>query len=177
VADATQQGLRDVRNGQPGRGGQQNGRNNPNGPRRGGDGNFNPQNLRDLFNGGGGGQDGNEVTARGPLTGDDFRDWADRLRDVEEMVDNPELRAQAAQIRERARAVRNDVNRHSEKPNWDIVRDTIGQPLVELRNQVSQELLRRQSDEALVPIDREPVPPQYAEQVRKYYERLGSGKQ
>ena len=30
--------------------------------------------------------------------------------------------------------------------------------------------------EALVPIDREPVPPQYAEEVRRYYERLGAGK-
>jgi hypothetical protein len=69
------------------------------------------------------------------------------------------------------------MNRHTLTPNWDMVRDTIGQPLVELRNQVSEELIRRQSQDALVPIDREPVPPQYAEQVRKYYERLGSGKQ
>jgi hypothetical protein len=26
-----------------------------------------------------------------------------------------------------------------------------------------------------VPIDRDPVPPQFAEGVRRYYERLGSG--
>jgi hypothetical protein len=41
---------------------------------------------------------------------------------------------------------------------------------------VGQELLRHQSTEALVPIDRDAVPPQYAEQVRRYYERLGSGR-
>jgi hypothetical protein len=55
------------------------------------------------------------------------------------------------------------------------VRDFINRPLVELRDQVAQELLRKQSKDALVPIDREPVPPEYAEQVRRYYERLGSG--
>ena len=41
---------------------------------------------------------------------------------------------------------------------------------------MAEELLRRESSEALVPIDREPVPPEYAEQVRRYYERLGSGR-
>jgi len=45
-----------------------------------------------------------------------------------------------------------------------------------LRDAVAQELLRRESAEALVPIDREPVPPEYAEKVRRYYERLGSGR-
>jgi hypothetical protein len=45
-----------------------------------------------------------------------------------------------------------------------------------LRDAVSEELLRRESSEALVPIDREPVPPKYGEAVRRYYELLGSGK-
>lgn len=92
------------------------------------------------------------------------------------MVNDPGLRQQAAQIRDRATEVRQDFTRHSQTPNWDIVIDTVSQPLVDLRNAVNQELLRRESAEALVPIDREPVPPEYAEQVRKYYERLGSGK-
>ena len=111
----------------------------------------------------------------GPLTGDNWRDWSDRLRDVEEMVGDPRLRAEAARIRDRAQSVRSEFNRHSKEPNWDIVRDFINRPLVELRDQVSQELLKRQSAEALVPIDREPVPPEYADQVRRYYERLGGG--
>ena len=38
------------------------------------------------------------------------------------------------------------------------------------------EVRRRESPDALVPIDRDPVPPQYAEGVRRYYERLGSGR-
>jgi hypothetical protein len=112
----------------------------------------------------------------GPLTGENFRDWSDRLRDVEEMVGDPQLRAKAAAIRDRARAIRAEFDRHSKRPNWDLVQETIGQPLAELRDQVTQELMRRESPEALVPIDREPVPPQYSDQVRRYYERLGSGK-
>ena len=127
--------------------------------------------------GGPGGPGGEErAAARDPLTGEGFRDWSDRLRDVEEMVGDPRLRAEAARIRDRAKALRVEINRHSVAPNWDMVRDTIGRPLVELRDAVSQELLKRESSEALVPIDREPVPPQYAEEVRRYYERLGSGR-
>ena len=92
------------------------------------------------------------------------------------MVGDPRLRAQAAKIREQAKQVRADYDRHSKEPNWDVVRDFVNRPLLELRDQVSQELLRQTSREALVPLDREPVPPEYADQVRRYYERLGSGK-
>ena len=43
-------------------------------------------------------------------------------------------------------------------------------------DKIAAELLRRDSADARVPIDREPVPAAYAEEVRRYYERLGSGK-
>ena len=111
-----------------------------------------------------------------PLTGEDFRDWSDRLRDVEEMVDDPELRAEAARIRDRARAVRAEFKRHSATPQWDLVQDQIAEPLVQLRERVAEELLRRSSQQAIVPLDRAPVPPQYSEKTRLYYERLGTGK-
>jgi hypothetical protein len=113
-----------------------------------------------------------------PLTGEseNFRQWSDRLRDVEEMVDDPELRAEAARIRERARTIRAEFKRHSELPNWDLVQVQLAGPLVELRDRVAHELLRRTSQKALVPLDRDPVPPQYSEKTRRYYERLGSGK-
>jgi hypothetical protein len=91
------------------------------------------------------------------------------------MVGDPRLRAEAARIRERAREMRAEYNRHSKEPNWDLVRDFVSRPLVELRDKVAEELMRRQGTEALVPIDREPVPPEFTEQVRRYYERLGSG--
>jgi hypothetical protein len=92
------------------------------------------------------------------------------------MVGDPRLRAEAARVRDRATAMRAEFRRHSEEPNWDLVQESIGRPLVELRQAVAEELLRRESSDALVPIDREPVPPEYAEQVRRYYERLGSGR-
>ncbi|WP_166830229.1 DUF4175 family protein [Thalassoroseus pseudoceratinae] len=112
-----------------------------------------------------------------PLTGEGFLDWSDRLRDVEEIVSDPELRAEAARIRDRAKAIRKDFKRHSQPPNWDVVRETIAEPLAELQNRVSEELLRRSAKDALVPLNRDPVPTQYAEQVQRYFERLGTGQE
>lgn len=117
---------------------------------------------------------GNRESA--PISGEDFLNWSDRLRDVEEMVDDPELRAEAARIRDQARAIRAEMKRHSKEPNWNLVRVNVAEPLVELSNRVSDELLRRNSKQAIVPLDRDPVPPKYSEKTRRYYERLGSGK-
>ena len=38
-----------------------------------------------------------------PVTGEGFRQWSDRMRDVEELLDEPELRGEAARIRDRVR--------------------------------------------------------------------------
>jgi hypothetical protein len=92
------------------------------------------------------------------------------------MVGDPELRAEAARIRERARNLRLEARRHSAPPNWELVQVQVAGPLVELRDRVAQELLRRTSKQAIVPLDRDPVPPRYSEKTRRYYERLGSGK-
>ena len=111
----------------------------------------------------------------GPITGE-FLPWSDRLRDVEEMVDDPDLRSEAARVREAARDIRREMRRDFKGPNWDIVREFVAEPLNELRDRVAEELLRRDSDELTVPIDRDPVPAKYAEDVRRYYETLGTGK-
>jgi hypothetical protein len=89
------------------------------------------------------------------------------------MLDQPELRAEAARIRDRARNLRQDMRRNSVEPQWDLVKMEIAGPLVELRTRVAEELARRESKEALVPIDRDPVPTRYSELVRRYYEQLG----
>ena len=107
----------------------------------------------------------------GPITGDDSR-WSDRLRDVEEMVDDPEMRAEAARIRDARPRHPAAGPRRFQAPKWDLVRELVAEPLTELRDRVAEELLRR-SKETLVPIDRDPVPPKYAEQVRRYYEAAG----
>jgi hypothetical protein len=95
------------------------------------------------------------------------------MRNVEEMIDDPKLRNQVAQIREEARDIRVDSKRHSKEPNWELVRTKIQAPLAELRNRVTEELARRDSKESLVPIDRDPVPSKFVEHVRRYYEVLG----
>ena len=52
----------------------------------------------------------------------------------------------------------------------------VAEPIRELRDRIAEEVRRRESPDSLVPIDRDPVPPQFAEGVRRYYERLGSGR-
>jgi hypothetical protein len=57
-----------------------------------------------------------------------------------------------------------------------VVRAQVSAPLAEVRQRVAEELARRESNEARVPIDRDPVPNKYSELVRRYYEKLGSEK-
>ena len=111
----------------------------------------------------------------GPLTGRDFSQWSDRLRDVEEMLDERDLRDEAARIRDRARSIRTEFTRHGKEPQWDIVKQQITNPLTELHKHLSDKLAQLKSEEALVPIDRDPVPGRFAELVRRYYENLGGG--
>jgi len=66
-----------------------------------------------------------------------------------------------------------EFKQHQVMPKWDIVKSKISAPLAELRNRLTEELARRESKDSLVPVDRDPVPAQYAERVRRYYEELG----
>jgi len=118
--------------------------------------------------------DGPRGEQAGPLTGEDYSNWSDRLRDVEEMIDVPELRNEVARVRDRARAMRSEFKRHSKNPQWPLVQSQISGPLVEVRNRVAEELARREKSDSLVPIDRDPVPGKYSDLVRRYYEKLGS---
>jgi hypothetical protein len=129
--------------------------------------------IREGGGNGGGDQGGGAEFQEGPIRGEGFVQWSDRLRNVEEMLDDPKLRSEVAQVREVARGVRAEFKRHSQEPQWDVVRSKIGQPLAELRNRVTEELARRESRESLVPIDRDPVPNKFVEHVRRYYEELG----
>ena len=109
----------------------------------------------------------------GPLIGEDFGPWSDQLRDVEELVDLPDLRSEVATARERARLLRQEYKREGKKPDWAVVRLQVIKPLVEVRDRISEELARRDSEKTLVPIDRDPVPSRYSELVRRYFEELG----
>lgn len=109
----------------------------------------------------------------GPITGGGFEQFSDRLRDAEEMVDSANLRDQLQTVRERVRNERLEFKRQAAEPKWDLVRMQILKPLVEVRQRVEEELAKRDNREAMVPIDRDPVPTRFSELVRKYYEELG----
>ena len=112
----------------------------------------------------------------GPLTGANFGPWSDRLRDIEEVLEFPDLRNQVATSRERARLMRQDFKREHKKPDWAVVRLQVMAPLLEVRAGIADELARRDSTDALAPIDRDPVPSRYSTLVRRYYEELGKDK-
>src|SRR5690606_2044269 len=107
---------------------------------------------------------------RGPLTGGGFGEWSDRLRTVEELLEEPGLRQRLAEARFQAEEMRRGHLREGRAPQWDLVDMGVVQPLQEARTWVRQELNRREQPDALQPVDRDPVPERYAEAVRKYYE-------
>lgn len=114
-----------------------------------------------------------DTPANGPLTGGNFRQWDQRMRDVEDMLGEPDLRNQAARVRDRARTMRAEFIRDRKEPQWDLVDSQIMQPLDELRKDLADRLARLETDHSLVRIDRDPVPDRYTEQVRRYFETLG----
>ncbi len=58
------------------------------------------------------------------------------------MVDDPNLRAEIARIRETAKGVRVDYKRNGAEPKWDMVKSKIGGPLAELHDRLTEELAR-----------------------------------
>ena len=145
---------------------------------RGGD----PQEATADPGAGGGARDWNQLLTENanrqaaPLTGEDFTAWSDGLREVEQLVDDPTLRDNIAKARERARLTRQDFKRERKKPDWAVVQLQVMKPLTEVRDRIAEELARRESRDALVPLDRDPVPNRYSELVRRYYQELGKEK-
>ena len=121
-----------------------------------------------------GGAEGGGDGWNGPLLGEGYRNWSERLGNVEEMLDSSDLRRDLARIRDRARNIRSEFKRHAKEPQWDLVQMQVLKPLNEVRSRVAEELRRHESAEALVPIDRDPVPAKFSELVKRYYEKLGS---
>lgn len=108
------------------------------------------------------------------MTGREFTQWSDRLRNVEEVLQTPSLRLDVAQIREQARMWRAEQKRHSGEPQWDLLDEQVINPLRIVQHRVAEELARLGAREAVVPVDRDPVPQKYSDLVSRYYERLGS---
>lgn len=117
---------------------------------------------------------GGALESSAPLMGEDYAEWTDRLRDIEELVRDPELKAQAARVREAAREFRKEYKRHSKEPQWELVQKMISNPLQELQRRVQEELVRKTAKEnELVPLDRDPVPDRFRSELDRYFERLG----
>ncbi|MCU0915933.1 MAG: hypothetical protein MUC88_15435 [Planctomycetes bacterium] len=116
-----------------------------------------------------------QAAARGPFNDEDYGPWSQRLRDVQEMLPERDLREEVARIWDDVRAIRADSKRHGKEPQWDVVQNQVLGPLVELRQHVSERLAQLASKEAMVAIDRDPVPDRYRELVRTYFENLGRG--
>jgi hypothetical protein len=111
----------------------------------------------------------------GPITGSDFLNWSDRMREVEQVVDSAELRNRLAGVRERVAVYRSDYRRRGQKPDAETLRTQVVDPMNEIRTRLAEDLARLANVKSLVPLDHDPVPENYTEAVRKYYEKLGGG--
>jgi hypothetical protein len=129
--------------------------------------------LRELVQQSGGAHGGGGLA--GPIVGNDFLNWADRMRDVEQVVDSVELRNRLATVRERVAAFRADYRQLGRWPPPEAVKMQVLQPMTEIRVQLQEDLARLENVRSLVPLDHDPVPDNYSELVRKYYEKLGGG--
>lgn len=120
--------------------------------------------------------DAKEQPDNSVFTGDGYERWSDRLRNVEELLNNPELRNEAAKILDRARELRVNLKRSNEAPQVSYLNQRITAPLIELRDRVVEELSKKDSGKNLAPVDRDPVPAEFRDLVKRYYKELGAGK-
>jgi len=120
--------------------------------------------------------DSKEQPDSGVFTGNGYEQWSDRLRNVEELLNNPELRNEAAKVQDRARALRIELKRSNEAPQVANLNTRITQPLMELRDRVVEELSKKDAGKNLAPVDRDPVPTEFRDLVKRYYQELGAGK-
>lgn len=111
----------------------------------------------------------------GPITGDDYEKWSDRLGAIEEMLPQDDLRNSVAQVRDDARAMRIDFRRDNQPPGAATIGKKITEPLIELRQRISEEIAKMNRENPVSPIDRDPVPSEFRDLVRRYYEELGAG--
>ncbi|MEM7601007.1 MAG: hypothetical protein AAF357_06280, partial [Verrucomicrobiota bacterium] len=111
----------------------------------------------------------------GPITGDGYKEFRDSLGNIEEMIPQEDLRNQVARVADEARQMRVEFSRDNLPPGAASIDQKITQPLLELRQRLSEELAKLNRENPIAPIDRDPVPSEFRDLVRRYYEELGSG--
>ena len=112
-----------------------------------------------------------------PLTTDAYRDWMDRLGEVEGLVPEGPLREEATRIRQAAAEMRRDLQRHSKVPDPMDIDEMIVKPLDSLARRVAAERARIEGRDPSIRLDRDPVPAEFADEVREYFQRLGAGRE
>lgn len=117
-----------------------------------------------------------EMRQAGPITGEDYEEWSDRLAALEEILPQEELRNALARVRDEAKAMRIDFRRDNLPPAAAGIRQRITDPLVELQGRLSDEIAKQNRENPIAPIDRDPVPSEFRDMVRRYYEELGAGR-
>ena len=75
-----------------------------------------------------------------------------------------------------AKAMRIDFRRDNLPPAAASIRQRITDPLVELQSLLSDEIAKQNRENPIAPIDRDPVPSEFRDLVRRYYEELGAGR-
>ncbi len=116
-----------------------------------------------------------EQRVAGPITGEDYEDWSNTLSNIEEMLPQDDLRNEVAKVLDDARSMRIDFRRDNAPPDAASIEKRITDPLIELRGRISEELAKMNKDNPIAPIDRDPVPSEFRDLVRRYYEELGAG--
>ena len=91
------------------------------------------------------------------------------------MIPQEDIRNDIARVLDDARAMRIDYRRNNEPPAAATIQEKITSPLLELRERISEELAKMNKENPIAPIDRDPVPSEFRDLVRRYYEELGTG--
>ena len=92
------------------------------------------------------------------------------------MLPQADLRYNLAQVQDDARAMRIDFRRDNAAPEAATIQKKITNPLLELRQRISEELAKMTRENPIAPIARDAVPSEFRDLVRRYYEELGAGK-
>ncbi|MES2922706.1 MAG: hypothetical protein V4819_14225 [Verrucomicrobiota bacterium] len=122
---------------------------------------------------GSGRESGGSRRGRSSITGEDFREWSERLSDLEAVVEDPEAQSAVARARKASREMRKDFKRHSLEPDQAALEEGVLRPLTEAAGKLDARLHELDRKDPLAPVGRDPVPERYAEIVRRYFEELG----
>ncbi len=108
----------------------------------------------------------------GPIFGESFESWSDRMRELEELVPDAGVRSAIYRARDAARSMRAESRRHALPPNQALLANEVLRPLEEAEARLADRLAELQAEDHLRPVERDPVPPRFTEAVEAYYEEL-----